>query len=191
MFFGLSIVFIEGGDVILEDYGGCLISDTKDDRIMWINNVIRAILDPFRRKDDSIFGDVAKEINQDLKQQGKRWIKASDFERMFREFKESEIYGKTMSYLISKKEEDIPNLNEFGIILSEQFKEFRHYLEYVAPQMNDSDIKYCILTLAGFKQMYLHKLMNMSQSGIRNIKPRLAKKLPSYLYNNFFNVKSL
>ena len=55
MFLGLSIVFIEVGDVILEDYWGCLISDTKDDRIMWINNVIRAILDPFRRKDDGIF----------------------------------------------------------------------------------------------------------------------------------------
>lgn len=41
--------------MILEDYGGCLISDTKVDRIMWINNVIRAILDPFRRKDDGIF----------------------------------------------------------------------------------------------------------------------------------------
>lgn len=158
---------------------------------MWINNVIRAILDPFRRKDDSIFGDVAKSINKDLKKLNIGEVRVSDFERMFREFKEFEIYGKTMSYLISKKEEDIPNLNEFGIILSEQFKEFRHYLEYVAPQMNDSDIKYCILTLAGFKQMYLHKLMNMSQSGIRNIKPRLAKKLPSYLYNNFFNVKSL
>lgn len=158
---------------------------------MRISDIIRAILDPFRRKDDSIFGDVAKSINKDLKKLNIGEVRVSDFERMFREFKELEIYGKTMSYLISKKEEDIPNLNEFGIILSEQFKEFRHYLEYVAPQMNDSDIKYCILTLAGFKQMYLHKLMNMSQSGIRNIKPRLAKKLPSYLYNNFFNVKSL
>lgn len=55
MFLGLSIVFIEEGDVILEDYWRCLISDIKDDRIMWINNVIWAIQDPFRRKDDSIF----------------------------------------------------------------------------------------------------------------------------------------
>ena len=149
---------------------------------MWINNVIRAILDPFRRKDDSIFGDVAKEINQDLKQQGKRWIKASDFERMFREFKESEIYGKTMSYLISKKEEDKPNLNELRNILFENFKEFRQFLKSVSHKMNDSDINYCILILAGFKQMYLHKLMNISQSGIRNIKTRLANKLPPYLY---------
>lgn len=56
MFLGLSIVFIEGGRC---DFGGlwwgCLISDTKDDRIMWINNVIKAILNPFRRKDDGIF----------------------------------------------------------------------------------------------------------------------------------------
>ena len=149
---------------------------------MRISNIIRAILDPFKRKDDSLFGDAAAKINQDLKEQNKGWIKASDFERMFREFKDSEIYGKTMSYLISKKEEDKPNLNELRNILSENFKEFRQFLKSVALKMNDSDINYCILILAGFKQMYLHKLMNISQSGIRNIKSRLEKKLPPYLY---------
>lgn len=149
---------------------------------MRISNIIRAILDLFKRKDDSLFGDAATQINQNLKEQNKGWINASDFERMFREFKESEIYGKTMSYLISKKEEDKPNLNELRNILSENFKEFRQFLKSVALKMNDSDINYCILILAGFKQMYLHKLMNISQSGIRNIKSRLEKKLPPYLY---------
>lgn len=188
MFFGLSIVFIEMGDVILEDYGGCLISDTKDDRIMWINNVIRAILDPFRRKDDSIFGDVAKEINQDLKQQGKRWIKASDFERMFREFKESEIYAKVVLYLISGDKDDAPNWDEFRKKTYGQFIDFRLYLHTVAPNIVETDIDYCILILAGFRQMDLYKLLNISPSGIRNIKPRLKDKIPSYLYNNIFNV---
>lgn len=149
---------------------------------MRISNIIRAILDPFKRKDDSLFGDAAAKINQDLKEQNKGWIKASDFERMFREFKDSEIYGKMVLYLISKKEEDKPNLNELRNILSENFKEFRQFLKSVSHKMNDSDINYCILILAGFKQMYLHKLMNISQSGIRNIKSRLANKLPPYLY---------
>lgn len=183
MYLELSIVFIEEGDVILEDYGGCLISDTKDDRIMWINNVIRAILDPFRRKDDGIFGDVAKEINQDLKQQGKGWIKASDFERMFREFKESEIYGKMVLYLISKNENEAPDWETIRKMLYVHFFAFRLYLQSIAPNIIDTDIDYCILILSGFKQMDTYRLLNISQSGIRNIKPRLKNKLPSYIYN--------
>lgn len=152
---------------------------------MRISNIIRAILDLFKRKDDSLFGDASKSINKDLKKLSIEKITVSDFERMFQEFKESEIYGKTMSYIISKKEEDKPNLNELRNILSENFKEFRQFLKSVSHKMNDSDINYCILILAGFKQKYLHKLMNISQSGIRNIKSRLAKKLPPYLYKTF------
>lgn len=153
---------------------------------MRIANIIRAILDLFKRKDDSLFGDAATQINQDLKEQNKGWIKASDFERMFREFKESEIYGKMVLYLISKNENEAPDRETIRKMLYVHFFAFRLYLQSIAPNMIDTDIDYCILILSGFKQMDIYRLLNISQSGIRNIKPRLKNKLPSYIYNIIF-----
>lgn len=153
---------------------------------MRISNIIRAILDPFKRKDDSLFGDAAAKINQDLKEQNKGWIKASDFERMFREFKDSEIYGKMVLYLISKNENEAPDRETIRKMLYVHFFAFRLYLQSIAPNMIDTDIDYCILILSGFKQMDIYRLLNISQSGIRNIKPRLKNKLPSYIYNIIF-----
>lgn len=153
---------------------------------MRISNIIRAILDLFKRKDDSLFGDAAAKINQDLKEQNKEWIKASDFERMFREFKESEIYRKMILYLISKNENEAPDRETIRKMLYVHFFAFRLYLQSIAPNMIDTDIDYCILILSGFKQMDIYRLLNISQSGIRNIKPRLKNKLPSYIYNIIF-----
>ena len=153
---------------------------------MRISNIIRAILDLFKRKDDSLFGDASAKINQDLKEQNKGWIKASDFERMFREFKDSEIYGKMVLYLISKNENEAPDRETIRKMLYVHFFAFRLYLQSIAPNMIDTDIDYCILILSGFKQMDIYRLLNISQSGIRNIKPRLKNKLPSYIYNIIF-----
>lgn len=154
---------------------------------MRISTIIRAILDSCTRKDDGIFGDVATEINRDLKQQGKGWIKASDFERMFLEFKESEIYGKMMFYLICKNENEAPDRETIRKMMYVHFFAFRLYLQSIAPKMIDTDIDYCILILSGFKQKDIYKLLTISQSGIRNIKPRLKNKLPSYIFHIIFS----
>lgn len=119
----------------------------------------------------------------------KKRIKASDIERMFREFKQSKIYASTVLYLINPQNEDKPNLNELNKILYGHFFDFRQYLRTVAPQLIDTDIDYCILTLAGFKQKDMYKLMNnITQSGVRNIKPRLKERLPAKLYHDFFKI---
>lgn len=55
MFLGLSVVFIEGGKMIRDRGGDLLTSLLSIKIIMRISDIIRAILDPFRRKDDSIF----------------------------------------------------------------------------------------------------------------------------------------
>ena len=107
---------------------------------MRISNIIRAILDLFKRKDDSLFGDASAKINQDLKEQNKGWIKASDFERMFREFKDSEIYGKMVLYLISKNENEAPDRETIRKMLYVHFFAFRLYLQSIAPNMIDTDI---------------------------------------------------
>lgn len=117
----------------------------------------------------------------------KKRIKAADIERMFREFKQSKFYASTVLYLINPQNEDKPDLNEMNKFLYVHFLDFRLYLRSVAPQMIDTDIDYCILTLAGFKQKDMYKLMNnITQSGVRNIKPRLKERLPAKLYHDFF-----
>ncbi len=125
----------------------------------------------------------------DYYQKTKKRIKAAEIERMFRDFKESKFYASTVLYLINPQNEDKPDLNEMNKYLYVHFLSFRLYLRSVAPQMIDTDIDYCILTLAGFKQKDMYKLMNnITQSGVRNIKPRLKERLPANLYHDFFKI---
>lgn len=134
----------------------------------------------------SYLGDVAGEIDKELKTQTKGRVKASDFEELFNEFKESKIYVKMIHYLINELVEEKPDINEFRKILYVHFLDFRLYLRSVAPKIIDTEIDYCILILAGFKQKHMDKLLNISPSGIRNIKPRLKEKLPGQLYYYLF-----
>lgn len=115
-------------------------------------------------------------------------IKSVDIERMFRDFKKSMIYARTVLYLINPHD-DKPDLKELYKYLYENFFSFRQYLHSVAPKLIDTDIDYCILTLAGFKQKDMYRLMNnITQSGVRNIKPRLKEKLPANMYHDFFKI---
>ena len=116
---------------------------------MRISNIIKAILDSFSRKDDGIFGDAAKSINKDLKKLNKGKIRVSDFERMFREFKESEMYSEMMSLIICKNDGGTPNIDELRKKRDKYFQKIRLYLFFVAPTMNDTELDYCILTLLG------------------------------------------
>lgn len=119
----------------------------------------------------------------------KKCIKATDIESMFREFKQTKIYACTILYLIDSQYEDEPDLKEFRKMLYSHFAEFRQFLHEAAPKVIDTDIEYCMLTLAGFKQKDMHKIMtNITQSGVRNIKPRLKQRLPSDLYHFIFRI---
>lgn len=119
----------------------------------------------------------------------KKRIEAAVIERMFREFKQSKIYASIVLYLINPQNEDKPDLNELNKILYEHFLDFRLYLHSLAPKMIDTDIDYCILTLAGIKQKDMFGIMkNITPSGLRKIKPRLKEKLPANLYHDFFKI---
>lgn len=157
---------------------------------MRISNIIRAILDPFKRKDDSLFGDAAKSINKDLKELNNGRIKVSDLERLFRKFKKTEMYSEMMLFIISKNEDEIPKLDEIRKKRDKYFQKFRLYLLFVVPQINETEMDYCILTLLGIKQKDINKFIyHLSQSGVRNIKLRLKKKMPDYLNAAFFHKK--
>jgi hypothetical protein len=153
--------------------------------IIWTFNNKR-IKSDFSEGHHSYLGNSTETIDNDLKQMIERRKKASDLEILFMEFKKSEIYVKTVKYLISNDEDNAPNMVDLRKMLYGHFIDFRLYLHSVAPNMVATDIDYCILTLVGFKQKEMHKLLNISPSGIRNIKPRLKDKLPADLYNNFF-----
>lgn len=153
--------------------------------IIWTFNNKRNKSD-FSEEQHFYLGNSTETIDNDLKQMTERRKKTSYFERLFMEFKKSDIYIKTVKYLISNDEDDAPDMVDLRKILYGHFLDFRLYLHSVAPNMVDTDIDYCILILAGFKQKEMHKLLNISPSGIRNIKPRLKDKLPTDLYNNFF-----
>lgn len=110
-------------------------------------------------------------------------------EKMFREFKESKIYASTVLYMINPLYEEKLDLKELNNYLYGHFMGFRQYMHSIAPKLIGTDIDYCILTIAGFRQKDMYKLMNnISQSGVRNIKSRLKEKLPSQVYHYIVEV---
>lgn len=112
--------------------------------------------------------------------------KISDYRYLFSDFKNTTQYADITKYLFYNDVNSVPTTAEIKSLLYEHFLDFRLYLHSVVPNIIDTDIDYCIFTLSGIKQKHMYKLLHISQSGIRNIKPRLKEKLPEEIYNYIF-----
>lgn len=115
--------------------------------------------------------------------------KVIDYNGMFDEFRHSRLYAEIVVALAADDEIQEQNLTDLKKVLYEFFIEFRLYLNEIGPKLSDTDIDFCILTLAGIKQKHIYKLMGISPSGIRMKKQRMKEKLPGRIYWNVFRVE--
>ena len=115
--------------------------------------------------------------------------KVIDYNGMFDEFRHSRLYAEIVVALAADDEIQEQNLLDLKKVLYEFFIEFRLYLYEIGPKLSDTDIDFCILTLAGIKQKHIYKLMGISPSGIRLKKQRMKEKLPGRIYRNVFRVE--
>lgn len=115
--------------------------------------------------------------------------KVIDYNGMFDEFRHSRLYAEIVVALVADDEIQEQNLTDLKKVLYEFFIEFRLYLYEIGPKLSDTDIDFCILTLAGIKQKHIYKLMGISPSGIRLKKKRIKEKVPARVYWNIFWVE--
>lgn len=115
--------------------------------------------------------------------------KVIDYNGMFDEFRHSRLYAEIVVALAADDEIQEQNLTDLKKVLYEFFIGFRLYLYEIGPKLSDTDIDFCILTLAGIKQKHIYKLMGISPSGIRLKKQRMKEKLPGRIYRNVFRVE--
>ena len=115
--------------------------------------------------------------------------KVIDYNGMFDEFRHSRLYAEIVVALAADDEIQEQNLTDLKKVLYEFFIEFRLYLYEIGPKLSDTDIDFCILTLAGIKQKHIYKLMGISPSGIRLKKKRIKEKVPARVYWNVFGVE--
>lgn len=114
---------------------------------------------------------------------------AKDYKGLFEEFRHSRLYAEIVVSLASDDIIQEQNLIDLKKVLYEFFIEFRLYLHENGPKLSDTDIDYCILTLAGIKQEHINKLIGISSSGVRLIKQQMKVKLSARMYRNVFLVK--
>ena len=114
---------------------------------------------------------------------------AKDYKGLFEEFRHSRLYAEIVVALASDDVIQEQNLIDLKKVLYEFFIEFRLYLYEIGPKLSDTDIDFCILTLAGIKQKHMNKLIGISPSGIRLKKQRMKEKLPGRIYRNVFRVE--
>lgn len=114
---------------------------------------------------------------------------AKDYKGLFEEFRHSRLYAEIVVALAADDVIQEQNLIDLKKVLYEFFIEFRLYLYEIGPKLSDTDIDFCILTLAGIKQKHMNKLIGISPSGIRLKKQRMKEKLPGRIYRNVFRVE--
>lgn len=114
---------------------------------------------------------------------------AKDYKGLFEEFMHSRLYAEIVVALASDDVIQEQNLIDLKKVLYEFFIEFRLYLYEIGPKLSDTDIDFCILTLAGIKQKHMNKLIGISPSGIRLKKMRIKEKLPARVFWNVFRVE--
>lgn len=114
---------------------------------------------------------------------------AKDYKGLFDEFRHSRLYAEIVVSLASDDIIQEQNLIDLKKVLYEFFIEFRLYLYEIGPKLSDTDIDFCILTLAGIKQKHIYKLMGITPSGIRLKKKRIKEKVPARVYWNVFRVE--
>lgn len=114
---------------------------------------------------------------------------AKDYKGLFEEFRRSRLYAEIVVALVTDGVIQEQNLIDMKKVLYEFFIEFRLYLHENGPKLSDTDIDYCILTLAGIKQEHINKLIGISSSEVRLIKQQMKVKLSARMYRNVFLVK--